>query len=293
MSRLKKIFAAVQTRNPDNASSTNKLEVTLGTYAPIEFIGSIPERGKVGLLMVGVDMDYENIEGSPVYLSINGNDPWSPHAAFLWGEVDIGGGDLRYIPLGISKSLVAGRPDPPKPWISQQVVEGEPNWISKWILKPMKSIHRFDGNRHYQTIVLYLKTADIENAGSSGPLEFTIYGKMWANSRIYHYTLYQTTLPKILKQSPTELGGHYLFSVYISLADFFKFDDVMIWQLTNKSNDAWMIEEMRLFFLDHNTPSYVYGRCASKIDTIHWVSLDPHDFNNSYRSIGIIPDQFL
>lgn len=267
MTKIKKIYVCVQTVDRENASSNDKLYASIGPNSPFELSGSIPARGKAGLLTADVDLDYLPYHMTPVSLSVSDKDAWSPHVALMWGEVD----DMNPNIIPLARNFIGV---PNRPWVSQEE-ENLPfrtNWpLYQILLTPSSSPAYTMG---YNEIIIYLKTSAKDNAGSSGPLEFSIYSRITIEGRLRDFLFYHTTLPKIFQQTPSEKGGHYLFSIptYILGEAMFQENDIVYWRIENKSKDMWVPEKLLMFFISDTS----FGKFVS-MGGERGISLDIHD----------------
>ncbi len=261
----------VGTRDEDHAQSSNGLRLFSGSDEIATF-AKPPSAGKQGWYGAAVKLDYDDLIGAPMFLGLTGTDRWAPRSAFVYGWVDTGGGS-RTIPL--AENI---RPLPINPFVSQDTSEGQDRW-------PLTTISEAGSNTRLRVLLLVMRTRNNQSAQSKGPFELSVYG----DSNGLPVLVYQTTLAPVAKQAPGEKNAHYFVDLQVfqpRVGFTFTSSDLRTAVLTNRSEDAWMANQVFMFGLnpEGNVGRYLGGRRVG-----WWISQDPHDSpNNSVRALATV-----
>src|SRR5262245_24119165 len=257
MPRITNLVLFVQTRDEEDAGTSNHLRlfsegVEIGTFPQ-----AVPSRGKAAKLSLnGLQLDYEDFVASDIRLGLTSDDAWAPRAAFLTGNVD--GGPLRPLAWNFWFN--------PNSFVSQDITEG----VDRWQLKNLVHAKVNDPLQH---LVLVTSTRSAQGAESSGPFEFSLFSK---TGRV-PVLVYHTVLATVGLQAPAERAGVYFVAFSMPRALEISASQLSHAQLTLRSDDAWHGEFIHLFALDE--PSGRGRRLGSWSgnDLGTWVSQDPHD----------------
>jgi hypothetical protein len=264
MARLTDLHLALSTRDEDNASSQDHVRLFAGTEEIGSFSDSPPERGKVGLLSMAIELDYEDFVDAQLFLGLTGQDAWAPRTAFLWGRIGQSG-ETRIVPIAQNFW------DLPNSWISQDTNEGHDRW-------PMTSITEAGSNDPLRDLVVYTETSGNEDSGSGGPLELSVFG----GTDGLPVLIYQTVLSKVGKQGPAEEGGKYIVRLPVVSGVDIRASRLSRAQIANRSDDAWRGKRIYLFGISGNGNM---GRLLGKKGNFGWISQDPHDSGTTaYRA---------
>ena len=184
--KIVSIYLITQTDNSEHAASSNKVSAYYSLTDKFEFNEKPPAIGKVNRLRADVskqDIMYEDFVGTDISLTIDGEDAWAPRSAFVYCAVnDYWGTEYRPLAHNLNE------PPVPKKYVSRDSSEGQLFW-------PTYSILPLSSDQAINRFVLYLRTPDHKNAGSSGPFEFSVFAKPTPNSS--PYLMFQTSLTKM------------------------------------------------------------------------------------------------
>lgn len=271
--KLFSIYLITQTDTSEYAASSNKVSAYYSLTDKFEFDEKPPAKGKVNRLRADaskLDIMYEDFVGTDISLTIDGQDAWAPRSAFMYcAVVDYVG--IEYRPLAHNLN----EPPVPKLYISRDSSEGQLFWPTYSILPLLSSdqvINRF---------VLYLRTNDSKDAGSSGPFEFSVFGKPAPDSS--PCLMFQTSLTKMGNQAAAERGEHYLadFKLNVDIQP----SSLISAEIRNKGDNAWFPAEALLFGLagSLDTRGVLLGK---KAYNYRWISQDPHDYRGISQPSG-------
>lgn len=258
MARIQTFELMVQTRDEDNAGSTNMLRLFSGLTEVVNFKQTPPTRGKTKMFLAKVDLDYNQFLSNAISLAMTSDDAWAPRSAFLFGLVTSTNGAL-VMPLAQNFFLH------PNSWVSQDVSKGLDRW-------PMQSLAHATLSDPLHTLIFYMMTADIANAESPGPFELSLFGNVGGQPVL----VYQTVLATVGTQSPSERDGKYLAVLPISSQLNFTADKLAGVQIVNRSDDSWWPADILLFAANQQlTRARLLGRLGTSVSRP--VSQDPHD----------------
>ena len=258
MARIRSIQLVIQTRDEDNAGSTNMLRLFSGRTEVVNFKETPPARGKTKMFSTNVDLDYDQFLSDAIFLAMTSDDAWAPRSAFLFGRV-FSTNSNRTMPFAQNFFLH------PNSWVSQDVSKGLDRW-------PMQSLARATLSDPLHTLIFYMRTADMANAESPGPFELSLFGNVGGQPVL----VYQTVLATVGTQSPAEKDGKYLAVLPISSQLNFTSDKLAGVQIVNRSDDSWLPADIQLFAADQQlTKARLLGRWGESGSRP--VSQDPHD----------------
>ncbi|UVT18563.1 MAG: hypothetical protein H8K03_12070 [Nitrospira sp.] len=257
MARIGNFQLVVQTRDEDNAGSTNLIRLFSGFTEVANFKKTPPARGKAKMYFANVDLDYDQFLSNAISLAMTSNDAWAPRSAFLFGLVISNGAMI--MPLAQNFFLH------PNSWVSQDVSKGLDRW-------PMQSLARATPSDPLDTLIFCMMTADMANAESPGPFELSLFGNVGGQPVL----VYQTVLATVGTQNPAERDGTYLTMLPIWSQLNFTADKLAGVQIVNRSDDSWLPADILLFAANKQlTKARLLSRWP--IDGSHLVSQDPHD----------------
>jgi hypothetical protein len=258
MARISFFQLVVQTRDEDNAGSTNMLRLFSGLTEIINFKETPPARGKTKSFSTRVDLDYDQFLSDAISLAMTSDDAWAPRSAFLFGRVMFSNG-TRTMPFAQNFFLN------PNSWVSQDVSKG----LDRWPMRPLASATPTDP---LHTLIFYMMTPDTANAESPGPFELSLFGNVGGQPVL----VYQTVLATLGTQSPAERGGKYLVVLPILSQLNFTADKLAGVQIANRSDDSWLPGDIQLFAANQQlTKARLLGRYGES--GTRPVSQDPHD----------------
>ena len=156
------LYLAALTRDVDDAGSSDQLNVTINVngidVAVAEFVADHPQaQGYLQHAVAVVSFDLELLTNSSVRIGNRGDDAWAPQEILLFAVTDGGG----IIPIAMETDLTH--------WLSSDPSEGR-------LTLPLRLVERGDSSTLIHRLLLLVRTADEDDAGTDSPVRLQVIG---------------------------------------------------------------------------------------------------------------------
>jgi hypothetical protein len=230
------LYLAALTRDLNDAGSSDHLSITINVdgidVAVAEFVAEHPEaQGYLQHAVAVVSFDSESLTNSSVRIGNRGDDAWAPQDILLFAVADGGG----VIPIAMETDLTH--------WLSSDPSEGR-------LTLPLRLVERGDSSTLIHRLLLLVRTADEDDAGTDSPVRLQVIGSDGQLRMSELITNTQTDTP----QDDLEQGvsNWYYLPVRTPFTerDISNPGSVGRIELEILGRDAWLPESLFLFGLD-------------------------------------------
>ena len=235
MAEVNFLWLAALTRDVADAGSSDQLNVTINVngidVATAEFVGEHPQaQGYLRHAVAVVSFFSDQITNSSVRIGNRGDDAWAPQDVLLFAQAQ----SAAAFPIAMETDLTQ--------WLSSDANEGA-------LTLPLRLIGRGDSSTLIHRLLLVVRTADEDDAGTDSPVRLQVIG---SDGQLRMSELITNTLTDT-PQDDLERGVSNWY--YLPVQTPFTEREINGGsagriEIENLGRDAWLPESFYLFGLD-------------------------------------------